>query len=227
MGLSFKALRHANVERNKEWNTGTAPVSLTFRGCELAGEAGEAANKLKKLERERLGIKGSRTSINDVGLELADTVICADLVAMDLGIDLGDYVQVAFNAKSGEHGFKTLIPEVSDKLNQWIDDEVAAASGKPVQFDIHTRFITIDDAAEIARGAAVHVITDTETLIGNLRGAGYVVIEPDQVSKREDREPIGWFPVMGDRVFWGEFKRNRKYLAEWERDGYTLKPVFE
>ncbi len=172
MSISFKHLRQANVERDKEWNTGTEKVSLTFRGCELAGEAGEAANKLKKLERERLGMKGSRTSIHDTAMELADVVICADLVAMDLGVDLADFVRAAFNGKSEEHGFNTKIADVPTKLNQWIDDGIEAAQMR----NDDGPFITAEQAAEIARGAAVQVIMDKETLIGNLRAAGYTVL---------------------------------------------------
>jgi len=37
-------------------------VSLLFRGVELGGEAGEALNVIKKLERERLGWRGSRAT---------------------------------------------------------------------------------------------------------------------------------------------------------------------
>jgi len=86
-------------------------VSLLFRGVELGGEAGEALNVIKKLERERLGWRGSRATPEQLAEELADVVICADLIAMqpDLGIDLGAAVVAKFNATSEARGLKTRI----------------------------------------------------------------------------------------------------------------------
>jgi NTP pyrophosphatase (non-canonical NTP hydrolase) len=80
-------LREANILRQAEWDQGNV-ISLTYRGNELAGEAGEACNVMKKIERERLGIAGSRATINDLADELADIVICADLVALSEGLPL-------------------------------------------------------------------------------------------------------------------------------------------
>lgn len=102
----MKELREANITRDKEW----APdgnITLSFRGVELAGEVGEACNLLKKLERERLGIRGSRTNTNEVGKELADVIICVDLIAMQLGINLDEYVRHKFNETSTKYGLKT------------------------------------------------------------------------------------------------------------------------
>lgn len=104
---TFTTLREANIARDKEWNTGTERLSLTFRATELAGEVGEACNVVKKLERERLGIAGSRDTIEHLAEELADILICADLLAMDTGIDLQDAVAVKFNATSEKVGLRT------------------------------------------------------------------------------------------------------------------------
>jgi hypothetical protein len=76
-------LRMASELRQVEW--GADALSLHFRGIELLGEVGEAANVMKKLERERLGIRGSRATVDDLANELADVVICADLVGLDVG----------------------------------------------------------------------------------------------------------------------------------------------
>lgn len=107
---SFSELRQANVDRNEEWNTGDEYTSLAFRGNELAGETGEACNHIKKLERERIGIRGSRSSPEALAEELADIIICADLIAMDLGIDLGDAVASKFNATSEKYSLETRLP---------------------------------------------------------------------------------------------------------------------
>lgn len=43
----FDQLIEAIDARSKEWE-GDVPLSLTFYGCEIAGEAGELANVCKK-----------------------------------------------------------------------------------------------------------------------------------------------------------------------------------
>lgn len=103
---SFKSLRAANEARQKEWDVGGL-VDLSYRGNELAGEVGEACNIIKKLERARLGIRGSRSTIEALAEELADVIICVDLIAADLEIDLGAAVQEKFNATSEKAGLKT------------------------------------------------------------------------------------------------------------------------
>ncbi len=104
---NFKTLRKANLLRDPEW--GTDYVSPSFRGVELAGETGEACNEVKKLERTRLGMVGGKTDTKGLEDELADVVICADLIDMDFGIDLGAAVRNKFNKTSDKHGFKTRI----------------------------------------------------------------------------------------------------------------------
>lgn len=100
-------LRDANVARDIEWRAGAAPLSLSFRGNELAGEVGEACNVLKKLERARLGLRGSRDTVEHLAEELADVVICCDLIAMDLGLDLQKAIADKFNATSEKVGLAT------------------------------------------------------------------------------------------------------------------------
>lgn len=102
----FHTLRAANQSRAALW-TGTDVVSLSFRGNELGGETGEAQNVIKKLERERLGWPGSRDTVDHLMEELADVVICADLIAMELGRSLDDAVRNKFNATSENVGLPT------------------------------------------------------------------------------------------------------------------------
>ena len=102
----YTKLRDANRTRQAEWDQDNQ-ITLTYRGNELAGEVGEACNVLKKLERERLGIRGSRATVDQLADELADVVICADLIAMDLGIDLDAAVARKFNTTSEKVGLKT------------------------------------------------------------------------------------------------------------------------
>lgn len=102
----YRTLREANVARDREWAKGNK-LSLSFRGNELAGETGEACNVMKKLERERLGMPGSRDTREHLAEELADILICCDLIAMDEGIDLDAAVRFKFNATSEKVGLKT------------------------------------------------------------------------------------------------------------------------
>lgn len=77
------------------------------------GELGEAANVLKKLNRERDGIKGNTATATvlreQLARELADTFIYLDLMSQALGIDLESAVRRTFDAKSREIGYPHLI----------------------------------------------------------------------------------------------------------------------
>lgn len=104
--MSFEALRKSNELRHQEWARGEK-VPLSFRGVELAGEAGEACNEIKKIERIRLGLTGGHEDLDALAEELADVIICADLIAMDLGIDLQTAVQAKFNRTSEKYGLRS------------------------------------------------------------------------------------------------------------------------
>lgn len=103
--LNFNNLREANSIRQKEWDPANV-ITEEYRGNELAGEVGEACNVLKKLARQRLGLRGSRATTGDLGEELADVIICVDLLAMMYNIDLADMIQMKFNKTSEKYGLK-------------------------------------------------------------------------------------------------------------------------
>jgi NTP pyrophosphatase (non-canonical NTP hydrolase) len=102
----FTTLREANIHRQGLWDAGNQ-IDLAYRGNELAGEVGEACNVIKKIARERLGIRGSRAALSQLAEELADVVICADLIAMAEGINLEEAVSAKFNATSEKVGLPT------------------------------------------------------------------------------------------------------------------------
>jgi len=104
--MNLTTLRNANQERHLEWANGN-DIPLSFRGLELAGEAGEACNELKKLERFRMGMVGGKDDMQGLREELADVLICIDLIAMDLDIDLGDALKEKFNKTSEKYGLAT------------------------------------------------------------------------------------------------------------------------
>jgi NTP pyrophosphatase (non-canonical NTP hydrolase) len=101
--LTFVELRLGNEVRQREWDP-NGKITLYYRALELAGEAGEAMNVVKKLFREELGLRGSRANLDDLAEELADVIICADLLAMDMRIDLGEAVRKKFNKTSSDLG---------------------------------------------------------------------------------------------------------------------------
>ncbi|RCK32801.1 hypothetical protein TH9_12290 [Thalassospira xiamenensis] len=120
-------LRAANAARQAEWDSFNK-IDLAYRGNELAGEVGEtleravqllslsvltgkASNLIKKIQRQTMGLVGSLASVDDLGDELADVVICADLIAMDAGIDLGKAVGRKFNKTSAKNDLMTRMTE--------------------------------------------------------------------------------------------------------------------
>jgi NTP pyrophosphatase (non-canonical NTP hydrolase) len=110
--LDLSDLRRANITRQAEWDP-TNAITLAYRGNELAGEVGEACNIVKKLERERLGLRGSRVTVDQLAQELADVVICVDLLAMDAGVDLARAITEKFDATSEKHGLATRLAEIT------------------------------------------------------------------------------------------------------------------
>lgn len=107
MSLTFKKFSEANLRRCKHgfghnlgdwsaWDWMTATL----------GALGEAANVVKKLNRERDGIKGNTASVealrSQLARELSDTFIYLDLMFQALGIDMETAVTETFDAKSAE-----------------------------------------------------------------------------------------------------------------------------
>src|SRR5690554_4795012 len=104
--LSFDALRHANNERQKEW-PGNEHTDVAFRAIEVAGEAGEVLEAVKKFLRAERGIRGSTATTKDIASEMADTIIALDLLANQIGVDLGAAVAKKFNATSEKYDLAT------------------------------------------------------------------------------------------------------------------------
>lgn len=101
--LTIQGLAESNALRQKEFDP-NGLLDLMFKTTELAGETGEACNVAKKLVRERLGIRGSRATLEQLAEELADVVICTSIIANHVGIDLEKAVRDKFNATSDKIG---------------------------------------------------------------------------------------------------------------------------
>lgn len=110
--ITFDELRIAVNEREDKW-PGVEKIDMAFHGLELAGEAGELCNVLKKMVRIERGIAGTTEPplqlLIKVSDELGDVVICCALIANLLGMDLGSCVREKFNRTSEKHGFDTRI----------------------------------------------------------------------------------------------------------------------
>lgn len=121
----LQALRGANLRRVPDFNAGDLfDWSLAERGNELAGETGEACNELKKLLRADKAydarmhehgfsnealidwLRERNERIEKAKTELADVIICVDLIAAQLGVDLEQIVRAKFNATSDKIGSK-------------------------------------------------------------------------------------------------------------------------
>lgn len=82
--LTFARLRELNLPRCKRWHPeGAPPWDFDDWLLALGGEAGEALNVVKKLNRDRDGLAGNTKSrddlVADLGTELADCVIYLDI----------------------------------------------------------------------------------------------------------------------------------------------------
>ena len=102
--LKIADLQYMNGIRDQMWDP-NKQITIEFRGTELAGEAGEACNIMKKLARERMGLKGSRATEQELLDELADTVICCALAANHIRGDLAAAIRRKFNETSTKQGF--------------------------------------------------------------------------------------------------------------------------
>ena len=109
--LSFGRLREVNVTRCEKWHPAESePWSLADWSNALCGEVGELANVVKKIRRQETGARNEGDpSMADLkrmaGLELADVVIYADLLAKQLGVSLAEVVREKFNKVSEKYKF--------------------------------------------------------------------------------------------------------------------------
>jgi NTP pyrophosphatase (non-canonical NTP hydrolase) len=120
-GLDFATLRRQNEARARRWHPGF-PEDDDWNGADwsnaMCGEAGEAANVVKKLRRHETGHHGARDGdeahLHDaLADELADVIIYVDLLAAKYGIDLAVAVASKFNEVSARQGFPERLPLAS------------------------------------------------------------------------------------------------------------------
>ena len=77
---AFSSLREANITRQREWDTG-GDIDLSYSGNELAGEAGELIEAVDAILHDGDDYQAVRE-------EMADTIICCDLIALRLDMTI-------------------------------------------------------------------------------------------------------------------------------------------
>lgn len=103
-GLTFRTLRDANKERRKYFKHKKWSPAQWLQA--VMGELGEYANLRKKVERGDFSMDEVRDKLAD---ELADVVIYLDILATELGIDLGAAVMSKWNRVSDRIGAPLVI----------------------------------------------------------------------------------------------------------------------
>ena len=115
MGLpiapTLQELSATNRSRASRWHAGAQPWTGADWSNAMCGEAGEAANVVKKLRRRETSIESTYNTPEQqelIGMlreEIADVIIYADLLAWHYDIDLTDAVIDKFNKVSEAQGF--------------------------------------------------------------------------------------------------------------------------
>jgi NTP pyrophosphatase (non-canonical NTP hydrolase) len=108
----LRELREQNVPRMMRWHgdDGAGWTGADWSNA-MCGEAGEAANIVKKIRRHETGLGSSANTppidelIAKLGTELADIVAYVDLLAAHYDIDLERAVAEKFNEVSEINGF--------------------------------------------------------------------------------------------------------------------------
>lgn len=120
--LTFDLVSDINRRRSQRWHPGGLNSwSLSDWGVAMAGEAGEACNVIKKLNRlrDQLANRNANESrlldsrgkaLLALGVECADTYLYLDLLCQSAGIVLIDRVVDKFNLTSIEYGFPERLP---------------------------------------------------------------------------------------------------------------------
>ena len=110
--MILSELQKINRERCERWHSGMFPwVGSDWSGA-MCGEAGEAANVVKKIRRIETALVPIpaaplevRSLIRDLGAEIADTILYALLLADHYQIDVEEAVSSKFNLVSEKQGF--------------------------------------------------------------------------------------------------------------------------
>lgn len=111
----LQKLRELSVERCERYFFPINAWSVLEWAGAAAGEAGEAANVAKKIRRHEVQCDQNKILYDaakmakrrqDLGEEVADTIIYLDLLCASEGLDLEEVVRAKFNKVSSEYGYE-------------------------------------------------------------------------------------------------------------------------
>lgn len=107
--MRFSDRNRTRCESPSGFNHGLSSWSLSEWMTATMGELGEAANVIKKLNRERDGVPGNKETheelVANLEEEIADTACYLDLLAQAAGFDLETIRDAKFAKKSREIGY--------------------------------------------------------------------------------------------------------------------------
>jgi NTP pyrophosphatase (non-canonical NTP hydrolase) len=107
--MTFSRRNRLRCEAKNGFNHKLESWSLSDWMTALAGEVGEAANIIKKLNRVRDGIPGNKESVEELRAaladELADVAVYLDLMAQAAGFDLSTIRDAKFAKTSRKIGY--------------------------------------------------------------------------------------------------------------------------
>lgn len=109
-----------NLSRALRWHKGGLEEwSISDWACAMAGEAGEACNAVKKLNRidkdvqQAAGPQTREAALAAIEQEIGDTFLYLDLLAQRCGLDIATAIAKTFNRVSVREGFPERIKEYS------------------------------------------------------------------------------------------------------------------
>lgn len=111
-GHTIQSISVINLKRARRWHRGGLNdwTVLEWAGA-MCGEAGEAANAAKKLRRLQMRLRqakgpaGMAEAIKNLATEIGDTYLYLDLLATRANIDLRQAIVDTFNRVSDREGF--------------------------------------------------------------------------------------------------------------------------
>lgn len=145
----YPSLRAANAARQDLWDPTGTLNNWDWRCNELAGEAGEVCNVLKKRHREELGLRGSRATLDQLADELADVVICADLCGLQAGLRPLGWVD--------EPGSVISLPNAGKKLIMNVGYVCVLSGTEHRSIIIDRLYMVLTDARDIANHTKINL----------------------------------------------------------------------
>jgi NTP pyrophosphatase (non-canonical NTP hydrolase) len=109
--LDFTHITETNASRRDRWHSEADDWTGADWSNAMCGEAGEAANVVKKLRRRETSIGSTYNTpetdelLPALAEELADVILYADLLASHYGLNLEEAIITKFNRVSEAQGF--------------------------------------------------------------------------------------------------------------------------